>query len=88
MFKKAFKKLIGKYSSFNKYMGKMKRTLNSVLLRRKRIKLGRKGKKAILAAEWVDKELIENIKLRSRLSRSWRFSRKNNLPKEIQEECK
>ena len=52
VFKNAFKKLIGKDSSFNKYMRKMKRTVNSVLLRRKRIKLGSKGKKAILAAEW------------------------------------
>ena len=69
-------------------MKKMKMTLDSVLKRKKRIKLGRKGKKTILAAEWVDQELIENIKLRSRLSRNWRYARKNNLTEEIQEECK
>ena len=51
-------------------MRKMKRTLNSVLLKRKRVRVGRDGKKKILAAEWVDDELIRNIKLRSRLSRN------------------
>ena len=61
-FKLVFKKLIGKHCSFNKYMGKLKRTLNTVLLKRKRIKLYNKGKKIILAAKWVDNELVDNLK--------------------------
>ena len=63
-------------------------TLDSTLKREKRIKLGRKGKKTILAAEWVDQELIDSIKLRSRLSRNWRYARKNGLSEDIQEELK
>ena len=34
-FKIAFRKLIGKKCSFNKYMNKLKRTLNTILLKRK-----------------------------------------------------
>ena len=41
-----------------------------------------------MAAEWVDQELIDNIKLRNRLSKNWRFARKNDLAKEVQEESK
>ena len=33
------------------------------------VELGGKGKLKLLSAEWVDKELIDNIKLRSKLSR-------------------
>ena len=44
--------------------------------RRKKIKPGGKKKMKLLAAEWVDRELLENIKLRSRLSREWRYARK------------
>merc|ERR1712121_41913 len=38
------------------------------------------------AAEWVDLELIENIKLRMKLNRNWRYSRKENQPAITQEE--
>ena len=76
-------KQIGKNSSFNKFMNKMKYTLNSVLRKKKRIKAGR-GKKTILAAEWVDDELIKNIQIRSKMSRDWRIARKNKETEEIQ----
>ena len=36
----------------------------------------------------MDQELIDNIKLRNRLSKNWRYARKNDLAKEVQEECK
>ena len=48
--------------------------------RRKRIKIGKKGKETILAAKWVDQELIENINLRSSYNRQWRYARKRNAP--------
>ena len=47
LFKEAFKKHIGKNTSFNKFMKKMKITVNTVLKKTKKIKLGRKGKKTI-----------------------------------------
>merc|ERR1711874_544455 len=50
---------------------------------KKRIKLGGKKKVKLLVAEWVDNELIENIKLRSKLSREWRHARKRKEPEEI-----
>ena len=69
-------------------MEKMKSTLNITLKKKKRLKLGRRGKTTMLAAEWVDQELIDNIKTRSRLSRDWRRARKNGEPEEIQKACK
>ena len=44
-FKISFKKLIGKKINFNKYMNKLNKTLNTVLLKKKRIKVDKKGKK-------------------------------------------
>jgi len=62
-FETAFIPLIGKKTSFKKCMGKINTTLNSTMRKRKRIKVGGKGKNVILAAEWVYEELIRNIKL-------------------------
>ena len=56
--------------------------------KKKRIKVGGRGKKTILAAEWVDAELISNNKLRTSYSRQWRLARKNNDSEEIIEDCK
>ena len=42
----------------------------------------------MLAAEWVDQELIDSIKTRCRLSRDWRRARKNGESEEIQKACK
>jgi len=69
-------------------MDKMKTTLNSTMRKRKKIKVGGKGKNIILAAEWVDDELIKNIKLRTYYSREWKIARKNNSPPEIIKQCK
>merc|ERR1711913_27631 len=79
---------IGKNTTFKGYMGKVKTTLNSTMRKKKRIKVGGRGKKTILAAEWVDAELISNIKLRTSYSRQWKQARKNNDSEEIIEECK
>merc|ERR1711874_665725 len=56
--------------------------------KKKKIKVGKRGQRTMLAAEWVDSELIENINIRSRLSRNWRIARKNNESEEIPKACK
>ena len=71
-FVRTLKPKLGKKTGFRNFMGKMKTTFNSILRRRKRIKLTRKGNTTLVAAEWVDQELIDSIKLRSRWSREWR----------------
>ena len=74
---------LGKKTSFDGLMRKIKTSQNKVLKKKKRIRIGRRGNKKVTAAEWVDIELIENIKLRSKLSRRWRISRKQEKPKEV-----
>ena len=69
-------------------MGKLNKTLKSTLLKKKRIRADKKGKKIILAAKWVDREFIDNLKIRSRLNRNWRHAKKNNLHADIQKECR
>ena len=69
-------------------MEKIKSTLNSTLKNMKKIKVGKRGKQTILAAEWVDSELLDSINLRNRLSREWRMARKNGEPDEVIEACK
>merc|ERR1712055_1288766 len=49
---------------------------------------GGKKKLTMKAAPWMDGELIINIKLRSRLSREWRYSRKREDPEEVVERYK
>ena len=88
VFESAFIPKIGKKISFKKCMDKLKNNLNSTMRRRKKIKLGNKNSVKLLAAEWVDDELIGNIKLRSQYSREWRYARKNKSPPNIIEQCK
>ena len=64
-------------------MKKLKTTQDAVLKKKKRIKIGKRGKHTVIAAEWVDMELIENINLRSKLSRKWRLARKQGQTEEI-----
>merc|ERR1711874_592326 len=66
-----------------KCMDKMKKSLNSTMKRRKRIKLGIKNNEKLIAAEWVDDELIGNVKLRSKYSREWRHARKRKRHPDI-----
>ena len=79
----SFKSKIGKKISFKKCIDKLKVSVNSTMKRRKKLRPGGKRKMKLLAAEWVDKELLENIKLRSKLSREWRHARKRNEPAKI-----
>ena len=67
--------------SFNGFMKKIKISQEKVLKKSKRIKVGEKGNMRIAAAEWVDEELIDNIKIRGKLSRRWRIARKKKKPK-------
>ena len=69
-------------------MKKLKISVNLTLRKRKKIRVRRKGNKIIRAAEWVDQELMDNIKLRMKLNRIWRYARKSNLPEIVQEEFK
>ena len=64
-------------------MKKIKTTQDVVLRKKKTIKIGKRGKHTVIAAEWVDMKLIDNINLRSKLSRKWRLARKQNEPEEI-----
>ena len=86
--RETLRKHIGKNTSFNKFMKKLKISVNLTLKKRKKIRVGKKGNKVIRAAEWVDQELIDNIRLRIRLNRNLRFARKNNLPDIVQAEYK
>ena len=88
VFESAFTPKIGKKISFRKCMKKLKNTLNSTMKKRKKIKLGNKNSNKLLAAEWVDDELIGNIKLRLQYSREWRYARKNKSPPSIVEQYK
>merc|ERR1711874_457615 len=65
----SFRKKIGKKHSFKKFMSKLKTSIDETMKRRKIVKLGGKGKLKLISAPWVDKELIDNIKLRSKLNR-------------------
>ena len=66
----------------------MKHTLNYTMRKIKKIKTGSKGKNLVLAAAWVDKELRDNIKLRSCYSREWNKAKRNNSQPELIEICK
>ena len=61
-------------------MKKVKTTQDIVIKKRKIIKVGKRGKQNTIAAEWVDMKIIDNIKLRSKLSRRWRLTRKQKKP--------
>merc|ERR1711874_269169 len=79
----SFKKKIGKKHSFKKCMSKLKTSIDETMKRRKIVKLGGKGKLKLISAPWVDKELINNIKLRSKLNKEWRMARKRKEPDEV-----
>ena len=74
---------IRKKINFDKLMKKTKTSQNKILKKSKRIRIGSRGNRRVAAAEWVDIELIDNIKERSKLSRRWRIARKEGKPQEI-----
>merc|ERR1711913_213093 len=78
----SFKRKIGKKHSFKRCMNKLKSSIDENL-RRKLVKLAGKGQIKLISAHWVDTELIENIKLRTRLNKEWRKARRREEPEEI-----
>ena len=69
---KELESMLGNRTGFCHTMEKIKIAQNKTLKKKKRIRIGRKGEEKIQAAEWVDEELRDNIKKRSRLSRRWK----------------
>ena len=61
--REVLRKQIGKNTSFNLFLRKLKISVNQTLKKRKKIKVGKNGSKIIRAAAWVDQELMDNIKL-------------------------
>ena len=78
-----FKARIGRRHGFKDCMEKLKTAVNHTM---KRTKLQRPGRKwqTIKAAPWVDKELRDNVDLRSKYSREWRYARKRGDQEEIE----
>ena len=64
-------------------MKNLKDSQNKVLKKRKRIKIGSRGNKRVAAAEWVDVELTDNIKVKSKLRQNWRIARREGKPQEV-----
>jgi len=74
---------IGKKTSFDSLMRKIKSSQNKILKKDKRIRIGLREHKRVTAAEWVDIELIDNIKVKNKLSRRWRIARKQGRPENV-----
>ena len=68
-FEKTFATKIGKCTKFSSCMNKIKDTLNVTMKKKKRIILGKKDNENILAAEWMNQEIINNINYRTELNR-------------------
>merc|ERR1711874_497881 len=73
---------IGKKTSFDSLM-RIKYSQNKILKKNKRIRIGMREHKRVTAAEWVDIELIDNIKVKNKLSRRWRIARKQGRPENV-----
>ena len=78
-----FKSRIGKKHSFRGCMNKLKISLEHTMRRTLTLKKGGGKPLSMVSAPWVDTELLENIKLRSQLSREWRYARKRKEPVEV-----
>jgi len=78
-----FKQNIGRKINFKKCMTKVSSSVNFAMKRKLKRRPGGKKKIELKAATWVDTELKENIKLRSKLSKAWRHARKRKEPKEV-----
>ena len=81
-----FKARLGKKHNFKNCINKLKMSVEHTMKRSFKKKPGGK-EQTLKAAPWVDKELIDNIEIRSKYSRKWRYARKKGDAEEI-EECK
>ena len=75
-------------TSFNNLMDKIEISQNRTLKRTIRMKVGRKGNKLVLAAEWIDNQAILYIKERKNRSRAWRCARRMRAPQRVQDALK
>merc|ERR1712239_109515 len=85
------RKLQAKYRkklNFKKCMTKVRSSVDFAMKRRLKRRPGGKKKIDLKAAPWVDSELKENIKLRSKLSKAWRHARKRKEPEEVLDKYK
>merc|ERR1711888_334023 len=82
----SFKKKVGRKHSFKGCINKLKTSVEHTMRKSVKKKPGNKDQ-PLRAAPWVDKELTDNIELRSKFSRNWRYARKTGDEKKI-EECK
>ena len=69
-------------------MNKIRTSVEYAMRRRKKIKPGNKKKITLASAPWMDETLINNINLRSKFSREWRYARKRGDSTEDIEKCK
>ena len=79
---KELESMLGNKTGFHHTMEKIKMAQDKTLKKKKRIRVGKRGEEKIQAAEWVDEELRDNIKKRSKFSRRWRLARKRKEPEE------
>ena len=82
----SFKRKVGRKHSFKGCINKLKTSVEHTMRKSVKKKPGNKDQ-PIRAAPWVDRELTENIELRSKLSRHWRYARKEGNKEKI-ERCK
>ena len=69
-------------TSFNSMMKKVEIMQDRNLRKTRKIRIGRKGNKQILSAEWMDRQALRCIRLRKIKSRAWRHARKRNAPQD------
>ena len=69
-------------TSFNSMMKKIEITQDRNIRKTRKIRIGRKGNKQILSAEWMDRQALVCIRLRKVKSRAWRYARKRNAPRD------
>merc|ERR1712030_199364 len=77
-FERSFIPKIGRHFSFKRCMGKIKQSMEQTMRRKKKIKQGRRGKETILAAEWVDQELIDQIQQTMEICQEKRRTRRGD----------
>merc|ERR1712121_294293 len=82
----SFKRKVGRKHSFKGCINKLKTSVEHTTRKSVKKKPGNKDQ-PIRAAPWVDRELTDSIELRSKLSRHWRYARKEGNKEKI-EECK
>ena len=69
-------------TSFSGLMNKIEIAQERTLKKTRRIKIGNKGKRPVLSAEWMDAQAIVYIRERKIKSKAWRYARRRNAPQQ------